>query len=114
MTNGRRGDERTCVRVGVHLTSSVRGLQQVRNGECDENDDRPDDDVEHEVVRGGDDRERHRERHCDREDANGPVLVAWKRTIPTRRFQPKCRLGSAAYWFVSAAAAAPGTRASTA
>ena len=29
-------------------------------------------------------------------------LVAWKSMIPTSRFQPACRLGSAAYWFVSA------------
>jgi hypothetical protein len=29
-------------------------------------------------------------------------VVAWKRTIPRMRFQPKCRLGSAAYWFVRA------------
>jgi hypothetical protein len=29
-------------------------------------------------------------------------VVAWKTTIPTRRFQPACRLGKAAYTFVSA------------
>ena len=29
-------------------------------------------------------------------------VVAWKSTIPRRRFQPKWRLGRAAYWFVSA------------
>jgi hypothetical protein len=27
--------------------------------------------------------------------------VVRKRTTPTARFQPTCRLGSAAYWFVS-------------
>jgi hypothetical protein len=32
----------------------------------------------------------------------GIRVVAWKRTMPSSRFQPKCRLGSAAYWFVSA------------
>jgi hypothetical protein len=36
-------------------------------------------------------------------NARIPILVdAWKSTIPSRRFQPKWRLGSAAYWFVSA------------
>lgn len=29
-------------------------------------------------------------------------VVAKKTTMPTRRFQPKWRLGIAAYWFVSA------------
>jgi hypothetical protein len=29
-------------------------------------------------------------------------VVAWKRTMPTRRFQPMCRLGKAAYLLVSA------------
>ncbi len=28
-------------------------------------------------------------------------FVAWKRTMATSRFQPTCRLGMAAYWFVS-------------
>lgn len=30
------------------------------------------------------------------------LLAACRTTIPSRRFQPKCRLGSAAYAFVSA------------
>jgi hypothetical protein len=29
------------------------------------------------------------------------LATAVTRTIPTRRFQPACRLGNAAYWFVS-------------
>ena len=29
------------------------------------------------------------------------LATAISRTIPTRRFQPTCRLGNAAYWFVS-------------
>ena len=28
------------------------------------------------------------------------LVTAIRSTIPTRRFQPACRLGSAAYWFV--------------
>jgi hypothetical protein len=29
-------------------------------------------------------------------------VVAWKTTMPSRRFHPACRLGRAAYLFVSA------------
>jgi hypothetical protein len=45
-------------------------VEQGRNGETDEDDERAQDDVEDVVVRGRDDRERHRHRHGNGERAN--------------------------------------------
>ena len=65
--------------------------------------------VEDEVVGGRDDGEPHRERRDDREDPDREMCGRISRTMPTRTFQPKWRLGTAAYWSSAPAAAAHGT-----
>ena len=56
------------------------------------------DGVEHVVVRRHDDRSGHRGRaERSRAPAASDVRVAPQTANPTRRFQPKCRLGKAAY-----------------
>ena len=79
----------------------VRTPQRLRHCEPHEHDRRTRDDVEHEVVGGRDDRERHRQRHREANARTARCVVVWKRTIPTSRFQPACKLGKAAYLFVS-------------
>ena len=114
MTNGRRGIDGVASSLRA---TSIEGtwLQADRQGECDEHDERPDDGVDDEVVRGADRGERHRQRHRDGEDANGhprswPGRGRWRRAGSSRRAgSASLRTGSSA-----TAAGAPGSRASTA
>ena len=57
--------------------------------------------IEHVVVGRQHDRRAHRGRPEDREQPQRRLRVAPQTAMPTTRFQPKCRLGNAAYWLVN-------------
>jgi hypothetical protein len=75
-------------------------VDQVRDGETDEHNRHAGHYVDDEVVRCGDDGKPRRERRKDGERSHGEVCGRQEETMPTARFQPMWRLGSAAYWLV--------------